>query len=55
MIVGAGASWITALIGKFMIEELCAIPVEADFAGEFRYRRPPLSQGHRADGGLAVR
>src|SRR5271168_4167818 len=42
VIVGAGASWITAQIGKFMIEELAAIPVEVDYASEFRYRRPPI-------------
>jgi glucosamine--fructose-6-phosphate aminotransferase (isomerizing) len=45
VMVGAGASWITAQIGKFIIEELCGIPVEVDYAGEFRYRKPPLSKG----------
>ena len=45
VMVAAGASWITAQIGKFIIEELCGIPVEVDYAGEFRYRRPPLSEG----------
>jgi glucosamine--fructose-6-phosphate aminotransferase (isomerizing) len=40
--VGAGASWITSQIGKFMIEELAGIPVEVDYASEFRYRRPPI-------------
>ncbi len=38
--VSAGASWISSLIGKFMIEELCGIPVEVDYSAEFRYRRP---------------
>jgi glucosamine--fructose-6-phosphate aminotransferase (isomerizing) len=42
--VGAGASWITAQIGKFMIEELAGIPVEIDYASEFRYRRPPIDE-----------
>ena len=42
VMVGEGASWITANIGKYMIEELTGIPVEADFASEFRYRRAPI-------------
>jgi len=29
--VSAGASWISSLIGKFMIEELCGIPAEVDY------------------------
>jgi len=44
VMLGAGASWITSLVGKFMIEELCGIPVEVDFSGEFRYRRPPVDK-----------
>ncbi|MCL5044380.1 MAG: glutamine--fructose-6-phosphate transaminase (isomerizing) [Deltaproteobacteria bacterium] len=43
VIVGAGASWIASLIGKFIIEELCQVPVEVDYAAEFRYRRAPLN------------
>ncbi|HUY28448.1 MAG TPA: glutamine--fructose-6-phosphate transaminase (isomerizing) [Candidatus Binataceae bacterium] len=42
VMVSEGASWITAQIGKYMIEELAGIPVEADFASEFRYRRAPI-------------
>lgn len=44
VMVSAGASWITSLIGKFMIEDLCGIPVDVDYAGEFRYRRPPIDE-----------
>ena len=43
--LGAGASWITANIGKFIIEEIAGVPVEVDYAGEFRYRRPPVGEG----------
>jgi len=43
--LGAGASWITSLIGKFIIEEIAGVPVEVDYSGEFRYRRPPVSKG----------
>jgi len=42
VMLGAGASWITAQVAKFMIEELTAIPVEVDYSSEFRYRRPPI-------------
>ena len=42
VMLGAGASWITAQIGKFMIEDLTGIPVEVDYSSEFRYRRPPI-------------
>jgi glutamine---fructose-6-phosphate transaminase (isomerizing) len=42
VMLGAGASWITAQVGKFMIEHLAAIPVEVDYSSEFRYRRPPI-------------
>ncbi len=44
VMLGAGASWITAQVGKFMIEELAAIPVEVDYSSEFRYRRPPIDE-----------
>jgi glutamine---fructose-6-phosphate transaminase (isomerizing) len=40
--VGAGASYITSLIGKFFTEELTGLPVEVDYSGEFRYRRPAI-------------
>src|SRR5208282_1288360 len=42
VMVSAGASWISSLIGKFMIEELCGIPAEVDYSAEFRYRRPAI-------------
>ena len=40
--VSAGASWISSLIGKFMIEELCGIPADVDYSAEYRYRNPAL-------------
>ena len=44
VMLGAGASWITAHIGKFMIEEIAGVPVEVDYSPEFRYRRPPIGE-----------
>src|SRR5215469_6217115 len=44
VMLAAGASWITAQVGKFMIEDLAGIPVEVDYSSEFRYRRPPIDE-----------
>jgi glucosamine--fructose-6-phosphate aminotransferase (isomerizing) len=43
ILVACGTAWHAALVAKFMIEELAGIPVEVDYASEFRYRRPVLS------------
>ena len=42
VMVSAGASWISSLVGKFMLEELCGIPAEVDYSAEFRYRSPAI-------------
>jgi glutamine---fructose-6-phosphate transaminase (isomerizing) len=41
-IAACGTSWHAALVGKYMLEELARIPVEVDYASEFRYRNPIL-------------
>ncbi len=43
VITACGTSWHSALIGKFMMEEFARIPVEVDYAAEFRYRNPILN------------
>ncbi len=43
-IVACGTSWHAATVGKFMIEDLCRIPVEVDLGSEFRYRDPLLDK-----------
>ena len=43
VIVACGTSWHAALIGKQMIESLCRIPVEVEYASEFRYRNPVIT------------
>ncbi|SNB47659.1 glutamine--fructose-6-phosphate transaminase (isomerizing) [Geobacter sp. DSM 9736] len=40
IIIACGTSWHAALVGKFLIEEHCRLPVEVDIASEFRYRNP---------------
>jgi glucosamine--fructose-6-phosphate aminotransferase (isomerizing) len=42
-IVACGTSWHAGLVGKFIIEEMAAIPTEVDIASEFRYRKPLVS------------
>jgi glucosamine--fructose-6-phosphate aminotransferase (isomerizing) len=47
-IAACGTSWHAALAGKYMIERLARIPVEVDYASEYRYRDPipdPLALG----------
>ncbi len=41
-IIACGTSWHAALVGKFLLEEHCRIPVEVDIASEFRYRNPVI-------------
>ena len=43
IIVACGTSWNAALIGKQMIENFCRIPVEVEYASEFRYRNPVIT------------
>jgi len=43
IIVACGTSWHAALIGKHLIESFCRIPVEVEYASEFRYRDPVIN------------
>lgn len=43
IIVACGTSWHAGLIGKQMIESFCRIPVEVEYASEFRYRNPVIT------------
>ena len=42
IIVACGTSWHAGLIGKQFIEQWCQIPVEVEYASEFRYRKPVI-------------
>ncbi len=42
IIVACGTSWHAGLIGKQLIEDFCKIPVEVEYASEFRYRNPVI-------------
>lgn len=43
IIVACGTSWHAALLGKQLIQDMCAIPVEVEYASEFRYSHPVIT------------
>lgn len=44
VIVACGTSWHASLIGKYLLQEMCQIPVEVEYASEFRYSNPVLDK-----------
>ncbi|HYL80665.1 MAG TPA: glutamine--fructose-6-phosphate transaminase (isomerizing), partial [Candidatus Acidoferrum sp.] len=42
-LIACGTAWHAGLIGKFLIEELCRLPVDVDYSSEFRYRDPVVA------------
>lgn len=45
VLLGCGTSWHAGLVAEYIIEELCRIPVEVEYASEFRYRNPVINEG----------
>lgn len=45
IIVACGTSWHAGLVGEYLFEELVRIPVEVEYASEFRYRNPVFMEG----------
>ncbi|MCB9080957.1 MAG: glutamine--fructose-6-phosphate transaminase (isomerizing) [Lewinellaceae bacterium] len=45
IIVACGTSWHAGLIGEYLFEDLARIPVEVEYASEFRYRNPIIGEG----------
>jgi glutamine---fructose-6-phosphate transaminase (isomerizing) len=45
MMIACGTSWHAGLIAEYVFEELCRIPVEVEYASEFRYRNPVVNKG----------
>lgn len=45
VMVACGTSWHAGLIAEYIFEELCRIPVEVEYASEFRYRNPVINKG----------
>lgn len=46
IITACGTSWHAGIIGKYLLERFAEIPVEIDYASEFRYRNPILQEGN---------
>jgi glucosamine--fructose-6-phosphate aminotransferase (isomerizing) len=44
IIIGCGTSWHAGLVGEYLFEDLARIPVEVEYASEFRYRRPIINK-----------
>ena len=44
IIVGCGTSWHAGLVGEYLLEDFARIPVEVEYASEFRYRNPVLDE-----------
>mgnify|MGYP001072324492 CR=1 FL=1 len=44
LIIACGTSWHAGLVAEYMIEDLCRIPVEVEYASEFRYRNPVIKE-----------
>ncbi len=44
VLIACGTAWHAGLVGKYMIEELCRVPVEVDYSSEFRYRDPVVGE-----------
>lgn len=45
IIIACGTSWHAGLVAEYMFEEFCRIPVEVEYASEFRYRNPIVREG----------
>jgi glucosamine--fructose-6-phosphate aminotransferase (isomerizing) len=45
VIIGCGTSWHAGLVAEYIFEELARIPVEVEYASEFRYRNPIINEG----------
>lgn len=44
IIIGCGTSWHAALIAEYLLEEYAQVPVEVEYASEFRYRKPVIGK-----------
>lgn len=45
IIIACGTSWHAGLVAEYIFEEFCRIPVEVEYASEFRYRNPVINEG----------
>ena len=45
IMIACGTSWHAGLVAEYVFEDLCRIPVEVEYASEFRYRNPVINEG----------
>src|SRR5690606_13493207 len=45
IMIACGTSWHAGLVAEYIFETLCRIPVEVEYASEFRYRNPVINKG----------
>jgi len=45
ILIACGTSWHSCLVAEYFFEEFCKIPVEVEYASEFRYRNPVIREG----------
>lgn len=45
ILLGCGTSWHAGLVAEYLFEDICRIPVEVEYASEFRYRNPVINEG----------
>ena len=55
VITACGSAYHAGVVGKYVIEALCRIPVECELASELRYRNPIIDRAHPANRGFPVR
>jgi len=53
--VACGTSWHAALVGEYLFEELARVPVEVEYASEFRYRNPIISEQRCCNSHISIR
>lgn len=44
LIIGCGTSWHAGMVGEYLFEDLARVPVEVEYASEFRYRNPIITE-----------
>ncbi len=44
IIIGCGTSWHAGMVGEYLFEDVARIPVEVEYASEFRYRNPLITK-----------
>ena len=44
LIIGCGTSWHAGLVGEYLLEDIARVPVEVEYASEFRYRNPVINE-----------